>query len=383
MIGDYLDKYTFEYLINDALSRVPDTIDKRQGSIIYDALAPACAELAQAYIQLKGILIETYADTASGEYLDKRVAERGLTRYGSTFATRKGTFTTASGDPVFVPLGSRFSTISETETVNYTVTAPYLNEDGVAVPGVYILTAETAGTIGNDYIGNLLPINFIQGLAVATITDIIIPGRDTETDEELRIRYFQSVNSNPFGGNIAQYDSAIKGIAGVGELQIYPTWNGGGTVKCSIIDSSYRRASSSFVEYVQELIDPQSEGSGLGLAPIGHRVTITTPDEITIDIEMNVTLSSGYSLPQVEQDIIDKIEAYIDSLRRQWGIPDELNNYHLSVYIAQINAAVISVTGVANVTGTTINGVAEDLELTQNATTQQLPILGEVIIHAS
>ena len=56
MIGDYLEKYTFEYLIDSALSRVSDSIDKREGSIIYDALAPACYELAEVYMQLRSIL---------------------------------------------------------------------------------------------------------------------------------------------------------------------------------------------------------------------------------------------------------------------------------------------------------------------------------------
>ena len=46
MIGDFLEKYTFDYLMNDALSRVNENIDTREGSIIYDALAPACYELA-------------------------------------------------------------------------------------------------------------------------------------------------------------------------------------------------------------------------------------------------------------------------------------------------------------------------------------------------
>ena len=44
MIGDFLEKYTFDYLMNDALSRVNENIDTREGSIIYDALAPACYE---------------------------------------------------------------------------------------------------------------------------------------------------------------------------------------------------------------------------------------------------------------------------------------------------------------------------------------------------
>ena len=99
MIGDYLEQYTFEYLMEQALSRVPDTIDKREGSIIYDALAPACYELAEYYMNLRKILIDTYALTASGEYLDLRVAEQGLTRYAATYATKKGTFVNNSDEP--------------------------------------------------------------------------------------------------------------------------------------------------------------------------------------------------------------------------------------------------------------------------------------------
>ncbi len=42
------------------MDRVPDTIDKREGSVIFDALAPAAAELAQMYIEADVILNETF-----------------------------------------------------------------------------------------------------------------------------------------------------------------------------------------------------------------------------------------------------------------------------------------------------------------------------------
>ena len=77
MIGNYLDKYTFKYLMESALDNIPDDLDKREGSIIYDALAPACYELAEYYMELKKILENTFASTASNEYLDLRAAELG------------------------------------------------------------------------------------------------------------------------------------------------------------------------------------------------------------------------------------------------------------------------------------------------------------------
>ena len=42
MIGDKLEQYTYKYLMSQALSFVDDSLDKREGSIIYDALAPFC-----------------------------------------------------------------------------------------------------------------------------------------------------------------------------------------------------------------------------------------------------------------------------------------------------------------------------------------------------
>ncbi len=75
---------TYEEILQRMLDRVPNNIDKREGSIIYNALAPAAVELAQMYIEAERILNEGFADTASREYLIKRAAERGITPYPAT-----------------------------------------------------------------------------------------------------------------------------------------------------------------------------------------------------------------------------------------------------------------------------------------------------------
>lgn len=377
MIGEYLEKFNFEYLIANALKRVPDAVDKREGSIIYDAVAPACYELAEYYMQLRRLLQNTYAETASGQYLDLRAAERGITRFNATYAVKKGIFTDADGAPLVIGIGSRFSAISANQSINYVVTSPY-EVDGNIIPGSYQLTCEVAGTSGNTYVGSLMPIEYINGLSAAMMTDLIIPARDTETDEDLRSRYFASLTNKPFGGNLAQYDEALKNIEGVGEVQIYPTWNGGGTVKCSVVDTSYAPVTDDFKPIIQNAVDPEPHGTGLGIAPIGHKVTITTPVTVPINVNALITLTSGYNKSQVEPMIKSALESYIATLRKQWGVPNEANQYQLSVYISRISAAILSIPGVGNVTNITINGEATDLSLTQSAAMQELPILGEV-----
>ena len=379
MIGDFLQTYSYEYLLNFALSLVPDNLDKREGSIIYDALAPVCYLLAQQNIRLQGIYQNTFIAYAQGEALDLRSQEQGLTRYPATYAVKKVYAIGSDGNPTTVPLGSRFSTIGS--SLIYSITAVY-TVGGVPQAGYYEATCETAGVVGNDYVGDLIMVTNLNNVAQATMSDLITPARDEETDDELRTRYLEKVNEKSFGGNVAQYREELKAIGGVGAVQIYPVWNGGGTVKLSVIDTDYNTLTEDFINQLKETIDPENNsGEGLGLAPIGHRVTIVTPSEVTINVEATLTLMQGYVLSQVEDGIQSALDNYINSLRQHWGDSNETNTYSTAVYIARINASILSVEGVANVTGTTINDVEADLVLTQDASTQELPKLGEVVLN--
>lgn len=384
MIGDNLQQYTYEYLMELALSFVPEDRDKRQGSVIYDALAPFCQVLAAGAIQLRQFYTQTYAVTATGEDLDNRVAEQGITRFAATHAVRKITVADEDGNPVVLPLGARFSTVSSTSPVNYTITAQYV-EDGVAVPGSYEATCEELGVVGNEYSGNLINITFVQGLASATMTSILVPARNQETDDELRERYFDALNQKAFGGNIADYREKVMELNGVGAVQIYPVWNGGGTVKLSIVDPIYGPCSPEFIASVQNEIDPENaageQGSGLGIAPIGHKVTVVTPDEVTINVTANVVLGTNYTKGQVETPIKEALASYIQSLRQSWADATDLNEYSCDVFVSRMSAAIVNVPGVSNVTGVTLNGQAQDIKLTENGQIQQLPKLGEVILN--
>ena len=125
MIGRYSDQMTFEAILSSMLDRVPNTVDKREGSVIYDALAPAAAEMAKAYIELDVIMDETFVDTASMQYLMMRCRERGVPIQPATEAVIEGTFTPASLE---LETGSRFNCGDQnyivTEKVVWNVTLP-------------------------------------------------------------------------------------------------------------------------------------------------------------------------------------------------------------------------------------------------------------------
>lgn len=379
MAGEYLETYTYEYILAQALAQVPNTVDKREGSIIFDAIAPACYELAEFYLQLRRYIDQTYVQTANGEYLTMRATEAGMTRYAATHAVKKATFADSVGNPVSIAVGARFSTVADANSLNYVVTAQYTT-GGVPVAGAYELTCETLGTDGNSYVGQLLPIAYISGLATATMGDTITPARDAETDDELRARYLLKLTKKAFGGNVADYDELLKDIGGVGDVQVYAAWNGGGTVKLSVVDADYNAASPTFIAELQEIVDPTGTGNGIGLAPIGHVVTVVAPTTLTVNITATVVVKSGYTLSAVQAAAATALEAHMLQLRKEWGVGSDLNVYALAVYVAQVSATILGIAGVANVTNVQLNGVAADLTLTETSTTQQLPILGTVVL---
>lgn len=360
-----LDNQTFDKIMTRLLSRIEDKYDKRPSSMIYNALAPAAMELAELYEQLAEIYTNTFADTAAGQYLERRVGEQGIAREPATAAIRKGIFAASNGDPAKLYPGYRFKTIDGDDSLIYTV-----GQELAA--GEYELICETAGDCGNGYIGELLPVTNISGLASAMMTDIIVPGEDTETDESLYGRYLARLNEKNFGGNVADYKQWMQSLDGVGAVKVYPVWAGGGTVKLVFLDSSYQVPSADLVDRVQTAIDPETNhGQGIGLAPIGHTVTVKAADAYAINVQTTLTLDSSVTVGQLASGIKEALNDLLLDLKKNWA------EQSIIVRIAHIDARLLDLSGVIDVKGTTLNGQGDNIALTDEA----VPELGEVIIN--
>lgn len=374
---------TYEAILERMLASAPADIDKREGSIIYDALAPCAAELAKAYVDLEQFREECYAETASREFLVLRAAERGITPRAATNAILSAEFN------VDVPIGSRFSL----DGLNYVVT------------DTNVVTCETAGIEGNRHFGDALPIDFIEGLETAKITALLIPGEDDEDTESLRKRYFGSFNIRAFGGNRADYIEKVSAVAGVGGVKVTRVWNGdikpaelvpaesvlawfesnlgsfsedvgawltkitaaatsgkltaGGCVLVTILNSEYNTASAALIERVKETLDPaDSAGEGMGVLPIGHVVTVQSAVGVPVDVTAKITFEEGFGWDNLGTAIDNAVSEYLLELRKSWQ-----NTGSIVVRISQIETRILGNKGVLDIADTTLNGVPANLAL--------------------
>lgn len=404
------EEYDFDTLLDKMLSNVDDRMDKREGSVIYDAVAPAALELANFYVTLDMVLDEVFAESASYYYLIKRASERGMLPKEETNAILLMRVVPAETK---ISVGDRFNL----DELNYIVTSII---DGNA--GTYQVQCETAGIVGNQQLGDLLPIeteNELNNMESATLEEVLIPGEDEEDVETFRERYFASFNNEAFGGNKADYVEKVNNIDGIGGCKPIRAWSGGynpvrmipnttvqawfeqqseetlgaevyawlstiynasinklltvgGTVKLIIINSEFRKPSSTLIQTVQNVIDPQdSTGEGDGTAPIGHVVNVVGVEEIPINVTLlAVEYETGYSFDTLKDAIEATIDSYLLDLRQAWA-----SNDNLIVRTSQLEAQLLLMSGIVDIQGILLNDQEGNVILDSDS----IPIRGDVI----
>ncbi|WP_285118573.1 baseplate J/gp47 family protein [Lactococcus petauri] len=372
-IGEEFEKFDYTYYLNSVLERVPDGVDKREGSIIYDAVAPVAYAFAEMAMQMKQVVLNAYIQSATGSFLDYKAAERGTKREAATNARVLAEFTDNKGNPLTIEVADRFSS---------TGASPIFYRCSKVLPnGQAELTAESLGTGANAVLGQLLPVTPFDNLGKAEIVEVTVPARDIEDDETLRKRLLSSNEIINYGGNVTDYISFTKELEDGAAVQVYPTWKGGGTVRLVILDNTYNAASQSLIDFVQNEIDPQdSPGDGYGVAPIGHTVTVAAPTVRKINVSAKIETDSGITVLDVKDTVTDVIAKHFESLRKSWDTLAGERGYKLTVYRSQLISAIIGVDGVVNVASLLFDSKEEDVVLTFSNDLQELPVVGAVTL---
>ena len=333
------EEMTYENILEEMLERVTSDVDKREGSIIYDALAPCAYQLAQIYFNLSNYVDLVTGDTAVGEYLDRVVADYGITRKAATYAVRQ---IETSGP---VDIGTRWG-INDT---TYTITT-------LLSTNVYSTICDQSGEAGNTYTGTLDNIDNVNGITAA-LTDIIKSGEDEETDEALRKRFNDQVQSSSTSGNIADYKKWALGVAGVGGTKVFPLWNGPGTVKILIIDENMS-IDPALPETVATYIET--------VRPIGAAVTVDNPTDKIITVSANIILDGTKTYEQVIAEFTSSYTGYLRSI--------VFNTYFVSY--AKIGSLLLSTPGVADYSDMLLNNDTINVGIGET----EIPIVGTVTL---
>lgn len=352
------EPYQFKNLLDEMLSRVPDDIDKREGSIIYDTLSPTAFLLAQQLYLLGNMFNLLFADTAEGEWLDRVTADFGIDREQATYSLRKLCTYDEAGAAYEVPIGSRFSVNGLTFALTERTAA-----------GEYKAECEQAGAQGNAYSGAILPVDHINGLGSAVLdAQPLIPARDTETDDSLRARFYAAVRQTPYGGNISDYEKKTLEVDGVGAVKVFNAASvGAGSVGIVIGDEQGKKATEELVSKVQELMGV----NGDGIAPIGHTVTVKTSTDLPVNVSAQIQVKTGSSFDLIKPIVEQTISGYLENI----GFQDDI------VFYAKLVAGILNChDAIVDVGMVTMNGESQNLALIKTFDNYQVPTVGTITV---
>ena len=326
---------TYEEILQRMLGKVPTEIDKREGSVIYDALAPAAIELQLMYLELKNLLLQAFGETASKDYLIKIAKERGIDIFPPTKTLLKVAFNDELQHPIEIAISSRFSI----EELNYVVLEKLSD-------GMYIVECETAGEAGNVLVPiDLIPIAYVPNLASAKAIEIVRLGQNEESTEHLRERYFAKAREPATSGNVAHYKLWTMEVPGVGGVKVFPLHAGAGTVKLIIVDSKMQAATKELIQAVKEHIEE--------VRPIGATVTVESATKKEIAVSVKVKTIKGADLPTIKSRFSEALKSYFKTV--------SFNDNYIS--ITKIGSILLSTSDVLDHTDLKLNSQTGNVEL--------------------
>ena len=293
-----MTEQTYENIKQRILNNIQTDIDKREGSFTQNLISPISQELAKFYIEQEDLVNMAFVRNGFFNYLDDKCWEYGIDRKIGTSAVGEVTFEGADGTSI------SNGTVIYHNDLYYVV----LNDADIS-NGKADLIVE-AYEMGKKYnvIRNTefaLKEN-IQGVTRVYAKEDFKGGTDTETDEELRDRYFDTIKKSYTSGNVAHYEAWTTEVSGVGLCKVYPLKNGNGTVEVVITDSNMLGASSELIESVKANIEEKR--------PIGANVSVVSATEKAINITANITLASGYLVEEVKSEFTNKVTEYLKDI---------------------------------------------------------------------
>jgi len=310
-----------------------DEYDKSEGGFIWDADMAAAIELSTLQEEIE--YVESLIDI-------ENLFDDELTRFVYQRTGRIRKLATKSTTTVVIS-GSSGSTINigdlvGTDTLNFVaLETAVIGESGLVNVLVESLEFGDIGNVPANSI-NRFPVS-ISGLVNVYNPESVTNGYEAETDDELRERYYDKLQRPGKAGNKYHYEEWAKEVVGVGDVRVFPRFNGPLTMKVVIIDANKQPASAELVADVTEHITNEM--------PFGvTELVVLSATPVPINITVDLILASGY----IEPLVVEKIKTNISNYLKEIAFNTTFVSY------AKIGSEIIDSEGVLDYTNLVVNG---------------------------
>lgn len=346
-----------------------------EGSMIDVAVAKVALRLEEAYADLDAVNENMLVDTQDRDHLIDSGAECGLPLKEGVPASVRGVLNCEC------EIGTEFTAVDSEH--NFTVT-DFLGT--IVIDDVtwyrYEMEADESGVEPGEYRGDIEPLDDVQGFEEGYIDTTISAGTEDEDTEDYRDRRLNAFTSQACAGNREYYHDIIldnvSGVTGVKSARrtiVEGETGFDSSVGIWVQGAGYGPASSSLIQEIEDLMDPDDmEGEGMGLNPFGSVLTIQSVDAKSIAVTATIVCDEGYTFDGLKSEIEAAVDGYLATIREGWG-ENYNERWELSagdiVRVARVEAAILTVEGVLDISDVTINGEEANLALENT----EIPIL--------
>lgn len=341
------------------IASAPSNVNTIEGDLFWSNTRPVAEEIARTKnITLVDIVKSRFPQTAMDEDLDYCGEEDGVTRKDSDYAIHKMKFTGAPGTTILIDKIVCTEATEENKSIEFKLI------ETVTIPGNGEITVNAqcteAGIIGNVPLGEIkILAKSLNGIASLSNIEIVQKGVDVEDNETYRQRMLEKNKKPITSGNIYQYEEWAKEVTSVGDAKCFSLWNGRGTVKVVIVDSSMRGATAQLIQDVYNHIE--------SVRPIlSGTLTVVSAIEKAVNISCNVILAAGYTIEMVQESFNSLSKEYLK----------EISFKASYVSIAKIGNILLSTAGILDYSDLRINNSTGNLPLSD----EEIPVLGTVTI---
>lgn len=346
------------------LERLPENLDRGEGTILWDISMAVSLELSKAY-QYYGVEFirsifpmwqedDLLLNSAflRGLQLRQGLASTGVVTVEGPAGTKikKGTiFTTVATDtsPAIRYSSDNEYIIDAKQSVDVSVTCTEIGKIGDTMPNTIILADP--------------PDSNFRKITNKAATQ---GGADQETFDELRQRIIElDQNKDASGiGSDFDYRQWSMEVPGVGNAFVSSRDDGTAWIDIFLVDSTGAPASENLCRKVYSYIMTDTEGQRK--APMGPKLNIKPAASFTINVETHIEIDIGYNIDNIKNDL----KSELSSLFRDCT---EI------IRISDVNDKIKHLKGVRDYYGTTLNGSTSNVKLEKN----QLAVCGVVMLH--